>query len=319
MANDTDNDNIKKVCILCANVGSATYHIIKSLCLPDKPETKSFAAVPDLVKNHFIPKLSEASASLLFYSRSGKKEEGVEMFLAELRRLAGSCSFGLFVTGALRDRFNAGINDEHIQEKILSVADGDLTLDRAFQIAESHEGACRNVKEMQISAGDQTAGVLIVQYESKFQGRRRFQGKEISGGHKDGRPVKDCFRCGSDHDPRQCGFCDKNCFGCARKGHATVKCHQVGWKSEVKNIGEDDSDDEAHTAMCSVRGGGKCAPVLCELEVQGEPVEFKTDTGSPYTIMGKDTLKRIFGCCVLDRSKVKITSFTGHSVPGMWT
>ena len=42
---------------------------------------------------------------------------------------------------------------------------------------------------MQISAGDQAAGVLKVQDESKFQGRRLFPGKEISGGHKDGRPM----------------------------------------------------------------------------------------------------------------------------------
>ena len=80
-----------------------------------------------------------------------------------------------------------------------------------------------------------------------FRGRR-------SGGHHDGRPVKDCFRCGSGHDPRQCGFRDKNCFCCGRKGHAKVRCHQVGRKSKVKNIGEDDSDDEVHTVMCSVRG-----------------------------------------------------------------
>ena len=111
--------------------------------------------------------------------------------MAELRRLAGPSKFGLFVTRALRDRFIAVINDEHIQGKILSVADGDLTLDHAFQIAESHEAACRSVKEMQIPAGDQAAGVLKVLDESKFQGRRRFPGKEISGGHQDGRPVKD--------------------------------------------------------------------------------------------------------------------------------
>ena len=153
----------------------------------------------------------------------------------------------------MRDRFIAKINDEHIQEKILSVPDGDLTLGRASQIAAYHEAACRNVKEMRVSAGDQAAGVLKVQDESKSQGRRRFQGKEASGGHQDGRPVKDCFRCGSDHE---CGFRNKNCFRCGRKGHAKVKCHQVGWKSKVKNIGEDDSDDEVHTVMCSVRGGG---------------------------------------------------------------
>ena len=65
MANDIDNDK-KKVCILYANVWSATYQLIKNLCLQDMPETKKIAAVRDLVKNHFKPKLSEASASLLF-------------------------------------------------------------------------------------------------------------------------------------------------------------------------------------------------------------------------------------------------------------
>ena len=66
-------------------------------------------------------------------------------------------------------------------------------------------------------------------------------------------------------------------------------------------------------------GGERSAPMLCELEVQGEPVEFETDTGSPYTIMGNDSVKRILGCCVLDRSKVKIRSFTGHSVQVLGT
>ena len=88
---------------------------------------------------------------------------------------------------------------------------------------------------------------------------------------------------------------------------------------KVKNIGEDDSDGEVHTVMRSLRGGEKSAPILCELEVQGEPVEFETDTGSPYTIMGNDTVKRMFGCCVLDRSKVKIRSWTGHSVQVLGT
>ena len=54
------------------------------------------------------------------------------------------------VTRALCGRFIAGIKDEIIQEKILSVPDGDLMLDRAFQIAESHEAACRNLKRCKL-------------------------------------------------------------------------------------------------------------------------------------------------------------------------
>ena len=71
--------------------------------------------------------------------------------------------------------------------------------------------------------------------------------------------------------------------------------------------------------MCHVRGGGKSAPVLCRLEDQGEPFKFETDTLSPYTIMANDTVKRIFGCCELDRYKVKVTSFTGHLVQMLGT
>ena len=233
MANDIVHGK-KKVCILCANVGSATCHIIRSLCLPDKPETKTFAAVCDLVKNHFKPQLSEANASLLFCSRSRRKDSGVQMFLAELRRLAGPYNCGQFATRALRDRFIAGINDEHIQGKILSVPGGDLTPDRAFQIAESHEAACRNVKEVQISAGDQAAGVLKVQDESKFQGRRRFEVKETSGGHRDGRPVKDCFPCGSHHDPRNVVSVTRTVFAVA--GKAMQRSSVIRWGTLVKMI-----------------------------------------------------------------------------------
>ena len=65
------------------------------------------------------------------------------MFLAELRRLAGPYNCGQFVTQALRDRFIAGINDEHIQGKILSVPGGDLTLivpSRLQNLTKQHAG-----------------------------------------------------------------------------------------------------------------------------------------------------------------------------------
>ena len=42
------------------------------MCLPDKPEENTFRVLSDLVKNHLKAKLSEASASLLFYNRNRK-------------------------------------------------------------------------------------------------------------------------------------------------------------------------------------------------------------------------------------------------------
>ena len=231
------------------------------------------------------------------------------MFLAEWRRLADPCNFGQFVTRALRDRFIAGIKDEHIQEKLLTVPNEELTLQRAFQIAESHEAASRNVRDMQTSSGDQVAGVLKVNDvpKSHLQGKERNYGNQAQGG----RHQKDCFRCGSDHDPNQCIFRDRNCFHCGRKGHIKVKCHQMRWKSKVKNIDEDDSDDEVHTVVYSVRGAErKISPMLCELEVQGKKVEFEIDTGIwPYTIMAGETVKRTLRNCVLQESKIEIVIY----------
>ena len=107
MANDIDHG--KKKCAFCVQLLGQRLVILSEVCgLPDKPETKTFAAVCDLVKNHLKPKLSEANASLLFYSRSRKKDSGVQMFLAELRRLAGptildSLSHEHWVTDLLLD------------------------------------------------------------------------------------------------------------------------------------------------------------------------------------------------------------------------
>ena len=125
--------------------------------------------------------------------------------------------------------------------------------------------------------------MLKVQDESKFQGWRQFQGKETSGGHQDGQPVKDCFCCSSDHDLRQCGFPDKNCFHCGQKGEGGVLQCCVNWKFKVN-----------HRSLRLTQG--------------------------PLTLSwAMIQVKRIFGCCVLYRSKVKIRSFTGHSVQVLGT
>ena len=102
-----------------------------------------------LVKNHYRPKISEASASLIFHNRVRKPSETIQVFAAELRRLSQPCNYGNALERVLRDRFVAGINDKEIQEKILCVTDDELTFDRAYKIAESHEAAIRNVREMQ--------------------------------------------------------------------------------------------------------------------------------------------------------------------------
>jgi len=256
-ANSINEDKLK-VSILCSNVGPKTYHVIKNLCLPNTPSEKTFKELTKLVKNHFKPKLSEASSSLHFNTRIRKKDESVRVFVAELRRLATGCNFGQYLDRALRDRFIAGINDEVIQEKILSLPDDDLTFDSAYKIADAHEAACRNVKEMQRQSSSSAesvhkmkSGYKTSKYSERNRdkparekekyrdGAKRDKEKHRDGAKRDKEKTNDCHRCGLKHNPSICWYRNKDCFACGRRGHTKMMCR----KQSVKHVEESDNSD----------------------------------------------------------------------------
>ena len=64
------------------------------------------------------------------------------MFMSELRRLSKTCNFRDSLDSMLRDRLVCGVNDDHIQRRLLQ--EKDLQLDRAMEIALSLEVAAKN-------------------------------------------------------------------------------------------------------------------------------------------------------------------------------
>ncbi len=335
-------DNKMKVSILCANVGPNAYHIIKSLCLPDKPGEKTFEFITAAVKHHFKPKLSEASASLLFNSRYRKSTESVQMYVAELRRLAVPCNFGEFLNRALKDRFIAGINDMEIQQKILATPDEDLTFTKAFQIAEAHESARRNVMEMQKGAGSEETTVNKVHHSHKPLGgedpptpgkakensndghqrqgpqksnKQGMDGRDSPGGRK-------CFRCNGFHDPSACWYKDQSCHNCRKKGHAKRACRSGNSITHVtvEAYTENNDSEGGPEEMYHIRNPvEKVPPIIVNLEVDGVPIEFELDTGSPYTLISEQTARKLSSFKEMKPSNLDLTSFTGHKLKVLGT
>ena len=121
----------------------------------NKPETKSFAAVFNLVKNCFKPNLSEATASLLFYSRRWQKEECSYVF----SRTTVPCNFRQFVTRALRDRCIFGINDERIQ-KDFEYSKWGPYIENSIPDSRITRNSMQKCKRNAMSAGNQTTNIL---------------------------------------------------------------------------------------------------------------------------------------------------------------
>lgn len=61
-------------------------------------------------------------------------------FIVEIKKLAATCEFKLFLTETLRDRLVCGMRRENIINKLLTEGD-DLTFEKAIQLATAYERA----------------------------------------------------------------------------------------------------------------------------------------------------------------------------------
>ena len=121
-----------------AMVGPQTYQLLKNLCDPDNPNTKSYAALKGILQAHYeLAPIVIAERHKFWTASQGEVESGSD-FVARLKKLASTCSFGAFLTEGLRDRLVSGLHSKmsRIQRHLLSVRDLTYTAARDRCIAD---------------------------------------------------------------------------------------------------------------------------------------------------------------------------------------
>jgi len=136
----------KKKAVFLSSIGVDAYKLIRNLCTPANPATKSYDDLKKLLKDHLQPEPNVILERFKFNSRNRSEGEKVADYVAELRNLSRNCKFDRNLNEMLRDRIVCGINDTNMQRKML--AKKDLTFDDAFQIATSTEAAMKQTKEI---------------------------------------------------------------------------------------------------------------------------------------------------------------------------
>ena len=150
-ANQVEDE--RKVAVFLSVVGSRTYGLLRSLFAPARPQDKSLKELMTALEKYYEPKRMVIAERFYFHRRNQLSGESVAQYVAELRRLATHCNFGVGLDEALRDRFVCGINDERTQKRLLT--DEDLTLAKAVALAQGREAAEKNAqqfKEPEIAA-----------------------------------------------------------------------------------------------------------------------------------------------------------------------
>lgn len=80
------------------------------------------------------------------------RKDGVSVaaFAARLRELADKCKYQADIVHELvRDRLVCRIHDDRLQRRLL--AEPNLTYDKAFELAQIHEAAERNARELRMT------------------------------------------------------------------------------------------------------------------------------------------------------------------------
>lgn len=124
-------------------------------------------------------------------------EESIASYVAELKRLAATCEFNAYYSGALRDRFVCGIRHQGIQKKLLT--EKNLSFEKAVKIALIVETAERSVHEL----NDNQVSIDKVQKGNDKRDRQN-----------------SCTHCGrSNHASENCWLKEAICFKCEKRGH----------------------------------------------------------------------------------------------------
>ena len=82
------------------------------------------------------------------------KDESIATYVASVRQLSEFCEFGDTLEAMLRDRLVCGVNDDHIQSRLL--AKPELTFGKALQLAQAVETEDQDTKDLATSPDFQT-------------------------------------------------------------------------------------------------------------------------------------------------------------------
>ena len=144
VANGIEED--KQGPVFLSVLGGKVYALLRDLLAPAKPSDNSFDDLSDVLTKHFEPKLVVIAETFHFHRRSQATGESIAQYVADLRRLATDCKFGGYLSEALRDTLVCGLKSESTQKRLL--AETDLTLAKAVEIAHSMEAADHNAQQL---------------------------------------------------------------------------------------------------------------------------------------------------------------------------
>lgn len=280
-------------------------------------------------RNHVQPKKNSIFARYKFNEvRQGS--ESVEQFVTRIKLIAKDCAFQE-PNEMIRDRIVFGTNSQKVKEILLNEGDT-LTLEKAIQIAQTHEYNQEQLKRMNTTSHSNstcpaTADIHAVRPR---QSNRRSNSNTQSAPPTSNKPPprqqtkqhqrskKLCGNCGNDHTPRQtCPAKGKKCRKCDKWNHYEKVCRS----KSVNEIETTECRPEDDFFIDSIQQGSQIHDdqVFYDMSIgyENKIVKFKLDTGSQVNVLPYHIYCKLNISTPLLKSKRTLSAYNGNILPSL--
>ncbi|XP_049275480.1 uncharacterized protein K02A2.6-like [Rhipicephalus sanguineus] len=263
-------------------MGEQAEEIYATFALSEE-NSKKFDAVVEQFDKYFIPRRNVIFERARFNTRLQQDGESAEDFVTALHTLSKDCEFGALREEFVRDRLVVGIKDKQLSARLQ--LDAELTLQKALDSVRQIESVRQQQAERhqevpslnKVASGAQTSRRASMQDKSGSYLRGASKPSSPSGKNREQKP---CRWCGQErHSRTLCPARSEVCRNCRKKGHYASVC----MSRRLYCVETEHGTLEAGFlgTVKTTDAGNWEATVL----VQGQPVDFKIDTGADETVL----------------------------------
>ncbi len=304
LANEIDDADIRKATLLTV-LGATVYAVLRNLLSPNPPSTKTYDELVETLKAYYSPKPLVIGERYRFWKRDQEPGETVATYIVVMRKLASTCSFGLFLDEALRDRIVCGLRNDVCRRRLL--CEDRLTLKRTIDMAHAMELAEKNSMELSGHGGRSATAVNKV-----------FTHKKPN--KQTGSKEKECWRCGGKHAPKTCRYKAFKCHNCSKVGHLAKKCNSSnpGNKSGSTHQVEESTDYNVQSDELDLFGiyasWDSSKGFVETVMVEGQPLSMEIDTGAVVSVASDTFYKEHLQHLPLKTSSRQLRSYSGDKI-----
>ncbi|KAL5517029.1 hypothetical protein EMCRGX_G002494 [Ephydatia muelleri] len=241
-------------------MGDEADDILRSFGL-SADDSKKYSVVKGKFESHFVPRRNVIFERAKFNQRRQEDGETVDAFITDLYRLAEYCDYKVLQGEMIRDRIVVGIRDSQLSEKLQM--DPNLTLEKA--VAQSRQAESVKKQQAIIRCGQSQPQPANI--DAVSPGRQQQQQQQQPLRTKGPQP-------------------------------AIRKSTQSTWNTKsstrVKEVFSDNSEalDAVYIRDLANHRAGRNDSWLVSLQLNGQPVTFKLDTGADVTVIPMGVLRR---------------------------